>query len=89
MLDKLYLARKTESRLRIFYSYDLKTETQGDEVFRIMAVDKATYNEETYKTQSYENIYETDKLIYLIRVHKDNPIGMTSEILKSSFGVLK
>ena len=89
MLDKLYLARKTESRLRIFYSYDLKTETQGDEVFRIMAVDKATYNEGTYKTQSYENVYETDKLIYLIRVQKDNPIGMTSEILKSSFGILK
>lgn len=89
MLDKLYLARKTDSRLRIFYSYDLKTSIQGDEVFRIMAVDKNIYNEEIYKGQNYENIYETDKFIYLIRVQKDNPIGMTNEILKSSFGVLK
>ena len=89
MLDKLYLARKTESRLRIFYSYDLKTETQGDEVFRIMAVDKTTYNEDAYKTQSYENVYETEKFVYLIRVQQNNPIGMTSEMLRSSFGVLK
>ncbi len=89
MLDKIYLARKTDSRLRIFYSYDLKTSIQGDEVFRIMAVDKNIYNEEIYKGQNYENIYETDKFIYLIRVQKDNPIGMTNEILKSSFGVLK
>ena len=89
MLDKLYLARKTDSRLRIFYSFDLNTQTQGDEVFRIMAVDKSIYNEETYKSQSYENIYETDKFVYLIRVQKDNPIGMTKEILKTNFGVLK
>lgn len=89
ILDKIYLARKTESRLRIFYSYDLKTETQGEEVFRIMAVDKATYNEETYKAQSYENIYETEKFVYLIRVQQNNPIGITSEMLKINFGVLK
>ena len=89
MLDKLYLARKTDSRLRIFYSYDLRTQTQGDEVFRIMAVDKNIYNEDIYKEQNYENIYETDKFVYLIRVQKDNPIGMTGEKLRTSFGILK
>ena len=89
MLDKLYLARKTDSRLRIFYSYDLRTQTQGDEVFRIMAVDKNIYNEDIYKEQNYENIYETDKFVYLIRVQKDNPIGMTDEKLRTSFGILK
>ncbi len=89
MLDRLYLARKIDSRLRIFYLYDLKTETQGDEVFRIMAVDKNGYSEETYAKQSYEVVYENDTFVYLIRVEKNNPIGMTSEILKTSFGVLK
>ncbi len=89
MLDKLYLARKTDSRLRIFYSYDLNTQTQGEEVFRIMAVDKTTYNERAYRSQGYEAICETDKFVYISRVQKDNPIGMTSEILNVSFGVLK
>ena len=89
MLDKLYLARKIDSKLRIFYLYDPKTETQGDEVFRVIAVDKNIYSEEIYKGQSYEVVYENDQLVYLIRVEQNNPIGMTSEILKSSFGILK
>ena len=88
-LDKLYLARKTDSRLRIFYSYDLNTQTQGDEVFRIMAVDKATYTADTYTSQGYEAIHETEKFVYLCRVQSSNPIGITIEIIKSSFGVLK
>ena len=88
MLDKLYLARKIESKLRIFYLYDLKTETQGEEVFRIMAVDKENYKEEVYKGESYEVVYENDQFVYLIRTQQNNPIGMTNEILKSSFGIL-
>ena len=89
MMDRLYLARKTDSKLRIFYSYNHSTQTQEDEVFRIMAVDKAIYNHAIYAEQNYEIIHESDKYVYVYRVQSNNPIGITGEMIKSNFGVIK
>ena len=85
--DRLYLARKTDSRLRIFYSYDPETNTQGNEVFRVLVLSKSDF--ESGRGDGYSLIGEKGNLCFLTRVAVDNEIGFTKEELIQNFGIIE
>lgn len=85
--DRLHLARKTDSRLRIFYSYDPETRTQGNEVFRVLVLSKNDY--EAGRGEGYSLIGEKGNLCFLARVAVDNEIGFTKEELIQIFGIIE
>lgn len=85
--DRLHLARKTDSRLRIFYSYDPKTNTQGNEVFRVLVLSKTDY--EAGRGEGYTLIGERGNLFFLTRVAEENELGFTKEELVQNFGIIE
>lgn len=85
--DRLHLARKTDSRLRIFYSYDPKENTQGEEVFRILVLSKSDYNQG--KGEGYYIISEKGDYCYMARIIPENELGITKEELADNFGIIK
>ena len=85
--DSLHLARKTESRLRIFYSYDAKKGTQGKEVFRVLVISKNDF--ESGKASGYDLIKEKGNICFLARVSEDNELGFTLDELINNFGIIE
>lgn len=85
--DRLHLARKTDSRLRIFYSYDPETHTQGNEVFRVLVLSKVDY--EAGRGEGYSLIGEKGNLYFLARVAEENEIAFTKEELIQNFGIIE
>lgn len=85
--DRLHLARKTDSRLRIFYSYNPTDGTQGNEVFRVLVLSKNDY--EAGKGQGYDLIREKGNLCFLARVSEDNELKFTLDELIRNFGIIE
>jgi len=85
--DRLHLARKTDSRLRIFYSYDPLNKVQGEEVFRISVISKGDY--EGGKGAGYNLIAEKGELCFMARVIPDNELGFTEKELSENFGIIE
>lgn len=87
-LDKIHLARKTDSRLRIFYSYDPATDTQGDECFRIVAATQNEINDGKYKNTEYKTLGSYGGMVYLVKIAENNELGITQEVLIESFHII-
>lgn len=85
-MNKLHLARKTDSKQRIFYSYDPKTDTQGDELFRIVAVEGAVQRE---NTDEYFELGKYNEITYFAKVVENNDLSITEEQLKENFFIIK
>ncbi|MBO5908428.1 MAG: hypothetical protein J6Q67_01385, partial [Clostridia bacterium] len=85
--DRLHLARKTDSRLRIFYSYNPLDKVQGEEVFRISVISKSDY--EGGKGEGYYLIAEKGELCFMARVIPDNELGFTEKELSDNFGIIE
>lgn len=85
--DSLHLARKTDSRLRIFYSYNPKTGTQGNEVFRVLVLSKVDF--EAGRGEGYDLIAEKGNLYFLVRVSEQNELNFTKEELVQNFGIIE
>lgn len=86
-MNKLHLARKTDSKQRIFYSYDPKTDTQGDEIFRIVAVDSSV-KRENFET-GYVELGKHNETTYIAKVVEGNDLSVTIEQLKENFFIIK
>lgn len=84
--DTVFLARKTDSRLRVFYSYDPETDTQGPEIFRIMAVAAQDYDEGKYAGEGFVELARFDRLAYLARIEGD---AVELELLRSNFNLIE
>ena len=89
MINVIHLARKTDSRQRIFYSYDPITDMQGNEVFRIVATTKNDIVSGKFDNTGYEALGELDGLVYLTRLVENNELGITLEMLKENFFIIK
>ncbi len=87
--NSLHLTRKTESRLRVFYNYDINTNTYGDEIFRIIAVATADADDEKYSDEGYTLLVEGDSLTYLAKVSAPNSLGIDEATLKNIFTIIK
>lgn len=85
--DRLHLARKTDSRLRIFYSYDPETGTQGNEVFRVLVLSQTDFD--AGKGQGYTILRERGNLHFLARVVENNDLSFTGEELNQNFGIIE
>ena len=87
--DKIHLLRKTESRLRIFYGLDSELETFSEELFRIMAVPDANYDESDLREQGYVVIETGGGYVYLTKIAEGNSFNITDDTVKSMFGLIK
>ncbi len=86
--EKILLIRRTEARMRFFYSYDKETGRAGDEMFRIVAVPATEVKNSTYSDEGYFSIGESKTLIYLAKVTPDNVLGVTKEDIINIFSVI-
>lgn len=87
--DKLLVIRKSEARLRFFYSYNPKTGTAGDELFKIVVIIPQDYNLDMYPQNDYILLERTDSLVYLAKISVGNSLGITQEDVRSMFGLIK
>ena len=87
--DKIHLLRKTESRLRIFYGLDTELDTFSEELFRIMAVPNANYDEKELSEQNYVVIERAGGYVYLTKIAEENSFHITVETVKSMLGLIK
>ena len=87
--EKIFLVRKTESRLRVYYSFDPVTQTQLGELFRIIAVTATDYDTGSFSEEGYVQIVRNEGLVYLVKIAENNDFGITSESLKEIFTVIK
>lgn len=87
--DKLLLIRRTEARMRFFYSYDADTGISGEEIFRIIATPLTHIENGTYSEAEYFRIETTDTLVYLAKVNPENSLGITEESVKEIFNLIK
>lgn len=85
----LLLIRKTEARMRFFYSYDPETKFAGDELFRIIAASVPDYETGAYSTGQYILLDRTDTLVYLAKVMPDNSVGITEKDVREMFSIIK
>lgn len=88
-MNRLHLARKTDSRQRIFYSYDPELELQGNEVFRIIAVPLGDIESGKIDISTYERLGEHTDMVYFAKVIDDNVLNINFEELKDNFYLLK
>ena len=86
--DKLLLIRKTEARMRLFYTYDSKTGYTNEEILRIMTVSYADYVSGTY-TDEYIRLGASDNLVYLAKINPDNTLGITEKHVREMFSIIK
>ncbi len=87
--EKLLLIRRTEARMRFFYSYDKETELSGEELFRIVAATNTDIENGTYSEEEYFKLGSTATLVYLAKVNPDNLLGITEEDIKNIFSQIK
>lgn len=89
LVNSLHLARKVDSRQRIFYSYDPATDTQGDEVFRIVATTQNDIENGRFDNTDYVQLGSQNEMIYLTKVAENNELGITIELLLENFYVIE
>ncbi len=87
--NRIYLLRNTETRLRIFFSYDPETKASKEELFRIMAVNPADYEAGKYKSQGFSLITKTDSIAYLVTVNPKNTMGLTLKSVSNMFNIIQ
>lgn len=87
--SKLYLTRKIESRLRVFYSFEPATKTYGDELFSIKAVATADYDGEKYEKDGYTRLEQNEGIVYLVKVANGNDLNITEQSVKEIFSIIK
>ena len=89
LMNSLHLARKVDSRQRIFYSYDPDTDMQGDEVFRIVATTQSDIENGKFDNTGYEQLGSQNGMIYLTKVAEKNELDITIELLLENFYVIQ
>jgi hypothetical protein len=87
--QKLLLIRKTEARMRFFYSYNPATKESGKEMFRIVAATVPDYIAGAYSAQEYIMLDRTDNLIYLAKIIPENALGITEKDAREMFSIIK
>ena len=88
--NSIHLTRKTESRLRVFYHYDINTGTYGEEIFRIIAVASADKDKrDEYTEEGYTLLLDGESLTYLAKVNEPNDINLDINTLESIFRIIK
>ena len=88
-INQIHLARKTDSRQRIFYSYDTETQLEGDEVFRIVAATVSEIESGKFDSAKYEELGSYSGIVYLTKIIENNTLGITLDMLKNNFHVIK
>ncbi len=86
--ERLYLTRKTESRLRTFFGYDPETGLAVDELFRLVTVSAPDYDSGSNVPAGYVVIERTDKLVYLAKITENNSLMITQETLENMFNLI-
>lgn len=87
--NKLYLTRKTESRLRVFYSFNPETKEYGEELFRIKAVTTADYDSGNTKDEGFIKLEQNEGIVYLLKLEENNDLGITEQTVKELFSIIK
>ena len=87
--ESLLLIRKTEARMRFFYSYDAESGLAGDELFRIVAVTEADMKDGVYSDTAFIELERSGNLIYLAKITPENPLGITEEDVRKMFSIIK
>lgn len=87
--ERLLLIRKTEARMRFFYSFDPQTKLSGDELFRIVAASVPDYETGAYAQDKYILLDRTDTLVYLAMIMPENSVGITEEDVRAMFSIIK
>ncbi len=88
-MNRIHLARKVDSRLRIFYSYDPATDMQGNEVFRIVATTQSDIDSGKFDNAGYEKLGSQNGMIYMAKVAENNELDITIEVLKDNFYIIQ
>ncbi|MBO7218107.1 MAG: hypothetical protein J6V50_05345 [Clostridia bacterium] len=88
-MNRLHLARKTDSRQRIFYSYDPKEDVQGAEIFRIISISVSDVETGKFDTTGYEKLGDYADVAHFAKVIEDNELKITFEMLKDNFYIIK
>lgn len=87
--NKLYLTRKTESRLRVFYSYNPETKEYGEELFRIKAVTTADYDSSALQEEDFVKLEQNEGIVYLLKITENNDLGISEQTVKELFNIIK
>lgn len=87
--QKLLVIRKTELRTRYFYSYDPKTESAGEELFKIVTVSSVEYNAEIYERNGYIVLGQSETSVYLAKVTENNEYKIKQEDVIEMFAIIK
>ncbi len=88
-MNSIHLARKVDSRQRIFYSYDPATDMQGNEVFRIVATTQSDIDSGKFDNTGYEQLRNVNGMIYLTKVTENNELGITVETILENFYIIQ
>ncbi len=88
-MNKLHLARKTESKQRIFYSYDYENDMQGSEVFRITAALRSDIENGKFDNNGYVKLSDDKDNVYMVKVIDENVLDITAEKLSQNFHIIK
>ncbi len=86
--EKLFLTRKTESRLRTFFGYNPDTGLAVDELFRIVTVSAPDYDSGSNVPVGFTLIERTEKLVYLAKISENNSLMITQETLSNMFSLI-
>lgn len=87
-MNRLHLARKTDSRQRIFYSYNTDEEIQGPEVFRIISVSQADIDSGKFDATGYQKLGDHADSVHFAKIIDDNELDITFEKLKANFYII-
>ncbi len=87
--DSLLLIRKTEARMRFFYSYDPETDIAGEELFRLVAVTASDIDGGVYSNDEFIEIARSGNLVYLTKITTDNVLGITEKDIRQMFSIIK
>ncbi len=85
----IFLLRNTETRIRTFFRYDPKTQTAGEELFRLLAANPADFESGKYANVGYTLLHRTDSLAYLVMVNPENTLNLTVESVFEMFDTIK
>ena len=86
--SSLYLARKLDTGLRTFYSYDEKLGVAGSEVFRIITVAEDDISSGKFDDTGYETLGSSSGRLYLTKIVPENELGVTFDELKENFFII-
>ncbi len=86
--EVLYLARKLETGLRTFYSYDAKQDIVGNEVFSIITVSSEEVTSGKFDDTGYKTLGTSSGKLYLTKIVPENELGVTFDELKENFFII-